>query len=80
MVESQPTKDAKKKVLVGPTKSWSKVIPSNTNKRSLKRKEVPSSNSKYDVEHDATDNISFYHGSNALKWKYICQRRLALKR
>jgi len=32
------------------------------------------------VPETPTYNISFHHGANTLKWKYICQRRLALER
>lgn len=49
---SKSPKVPKKSTSVGPAKRWSKVITPVTKKRSLKRKEVPSSSSdsKYDVE------------------------------
>jgi len=40
---------------VGPTRGWSKVVIATTVKKSLKRKDVPMSNSDYDVEEDAQD-------------------------
>jgi hypothetical protein len=68
-------------------------------------KEVPVSDSDYDVELEVLDimppgkkrdaggkkvpvnvpetpidNVSFHHVANAQKWKYVCERRLALER
>lgn len=50
MNEDTAFKTVKKKVLVGLTKSWSKVVDPTR-----KRKEVSSSESDYDVEHDVQD-------------------------
>ncbi|XP_050875077.1 uncharacterized protein LOC127078686 [Lathyrus oleraceus] len=52
MNEGMPSKIAKKKDVVGPTKIWSKVgAPTK------KRKEISYSESNYDVEHDVQDII-----------------------
>ena len=40
---------------MGPTRGWSKVVIATIVKKSLKRKDVPMSNSDYDVEEDAQD-------------------------
>ena len=50
MNEGTPSKTAKKKFIVGPTKSWSKLVDPTRN-----RKEISSSESDYDVEHDVQD-------------------------
>lgn len=44
-------------------------------KRRTSGKKIPAN-----VNETPTDNTSFHHGANALKWKYICQRRLELER
>jgi len=55
--ESQPSKATKKSVVLGPTKGWSKVNALTTKKKSLKRNEVPMSDSDYDVEKDVLDIV-----------------------
>lgn len=55
MFARKPSKASKKSVGVGPAKGWSKVVTPATKKRSLKRKEVPSSESEYDVEQNVQD-------------------------
>lgn len=45
MSASKPSKASKKNVGVGPAKGWRKFVTPTTKKRSLKRKEVPSSKS-----------------------------------
>ncbi|MCI94732.1 hypothetical protein A2U01_0116030, partial [Trifolium medium] len=48
---SVPVKTKRKTIGVGPKKGWSKVIvPADKRKKNLKRKDVPSSDSEYDVE------------------------------
>ncbi|MCI70595.1 hypothetical protein A2U01_0091858, partial [Trifolium medium] len=41
--------------LYGPKKSWSKSTIPSENKKDLKRKSPPSSDSEYDVGHDVED-------------------------
>lgn len=56
---SKPLKAPKKSTSVGSAKGWSKVVTSAIKKRSLKRREVPSSSSDsdFDVEHDIPDIV-----------------------
>ena len=55
LTEIQPSKATKRNVIVGPTKIWSKVTPPTAKKKSLKRKQAPFTDSKYDVEQDVQD-------------------------
>ncbi|MCI58259.1 envelope-like protein, partial [Trifolium medium] len=52
---SELAKATKKSAIFGPKKGWSKVVtPVDKKKKTLKRKNVPSSDSNYDVEPDVT--------------------------
>ena len=44
-------------------------------KRTMGRNKIPDH-----VPGTPIDNVSFHYVANALKWKYVCQRRLALER
>ncbi|XP_050876887.1 uncharacterized protein LOC127080617 [Lathyrus oleraceus] len=57
---STPCKSLRRRTSVGPTKRQSKVITPVSQKKSLKRKEIPSesSESDHDVEHNVQDIIS----------------------
>lgn len=57
MTESQPSKASKKMGGVGHAKGWSKVVDPAHKKRSLKMKEVTSSDSEYDVGQDIQDIV-----------------------
>jgi len=55
--ERQPPKATKKKTVVGLARGYSKVDIATTVKNSLKRKEVPTSDSNYDVEEDVQNIV-----------------------
>ncbi|XP_058747007.1 uncharacterized protein LOC131619996 [Vicia villosa] len=89
------SRDVAKSTWVGPSKSWSKVVPK-------KRKEQEIVESESDVEVDVPviasrkkpttsklaasipevpiDNVSFHYASSASRWKYVLQKRLAVER
>ncbi|XP_058786746.1 uncharacterized protein LOC131661285 [Vicia villosa] len=96
VVQSPPKRIAvPKSTSVGPTKSWSKVVPK-------KRKAKVIADSDFDVACDVPnippkkkptssklaarvpdvpiDNISFHSASSVNRWKYVYQKRLALER
>ncbi|MCI14385.1 envelope-like protein, partial [Trifolium medium] len=55
---SVPPKTTKKTTDVGPKKGWNKVVaPAEKKKKTLKRKEVPTSDSDYNVEPDVPDIV-----------------------
>ncbi|XP_058765258.1 uncharacterized protein LOC131638715 [Vicia villosa] len=84
-----------KSVGVGPSKSWSKVVP-----KKIKEREIVESES--DVEGDVPNipsrknlttsklatsipeipiyNVSFHYASSAIRWKYVLQKRLVVER
>src|SRR4051812_33974466 len=89
------TKEKMKKVLTGHSKSGSKVSVKKRKERSISDSEadVPSdvpdipSKKKIAVTKSATkvrdvplDNIYLHYASNAIQWKFMYQRRLALER
>ncbi|XP_050914900.1 uncharacterized protein LOC127129822 [Lathyrus oleraceus] len=95
MAKLMPAREAKKTVVIGPSKPWSKV-------EIKKRKVRDDSNPEEDVEEDVPDispakkttvrkspvkvlvvhldNISFHLEDGAAKWKFVIQRRVVVER
>ncbi|XP_058725686.1 uncharacterized protein LOC131596980 [Vicia villosa] len=84
-----------KSTSVGPTKSWSKVVPNKRKAIVLNetdsdvpsdvpdipcRKKPSSSKLAASVPDVPIDNISFHFPSSVNRWKYVFQKRLALER
>ncbi|XP_058745849.1 uncharacterized protein LOC131618699 [Vicia villosa] len=80
---------------VGPSKSWSRVIPKKRKEREIAEPEsdveanVPdiSSRKKHTTSKLAAnipevpiDNVSFHYASSVRRWKYVLQKRLAVER
>ncbi|XP_058726401.1 uncharacterized protein LOC131597739 [Vicia villosa] len=89
------SKTVSQSVPVGPSKSWSKVIPKKRKAQvmdnsdsdvevdvlDIPRKKRPTSSKLVAKVPDVPiDNISFHYTSSVNRWKYIYQKRLALKR
>ncbi|XP_058750459.1 uncharacterized protein LOC131623467 [Vicia villosa] len=82
-------------VSVGPTKSWSKVIPKKRKAQAIVdsdsdvdvdaqdiplRKKPTTSKLVASVPEVPIDNISFHYPSSVNRWKYVYHKRLALER
>ncbi|XP_058744396.1 uncharacterized protein LOC131617024 [Vicia villosa] len=96
VVQSTPKrKVVPKSTSVGPTKSWSKVVPKKIKARVIAdsdsdvasdvpdippKKKPTSSKLVVRVPDVPIDNISFHSTSSVNRWKYVYQKRLALER
>ncbi|XP_058774461.1 uncharacterized protein LOC131648748 [Vicia villosa] len=82
-------------VSIGPTKSWSKVIPKKRKAQAIVdydsdvdvdaqgiplRKKPTTSKLAASVPEVPIDNISFHYPSSVNRWKYVYHKRLALER
>ncbi|XP_058784654.1 uncharacterized protein LOC131659486 [Vicia villosa] len=80
---------------VGPSKSWSKVIPKKRKEREIvepesdvevnvldipPRKKPTTSKLAASIPEVPIDNVSFHYASSASRWKYVLQKRLAVER
>ncbi|XP_058784281.1 uncharacterized protein LOC131659056 [Vicia villosa] len=80
---------------VGPSKSWSKVIPKKRKEREIvepesdvevnvpdipSRKKPTTSKLAASIPEVPIDNVSFHYASSASRWKYVLQKRLAVER
>ncbi|XP_058753060.1 uncharacterized protein LOC131626240 [Vicia villosa] len=89
------SKAVSQSVSVGPTKSWSKVIPKKRKAQAIVdsdsnvdvdvqdiplRKKPTTSKLAASVPEVPIDNISFHYPSSVNRWKYVHHKRLALER
>ncbi|XP_058733517.1 uncharacterized protein LOC131605142 [Vicia villosa] len=80
---------------VGPSKSWSRVIPKKRNEREIvepesdveanvpdipSRKKPTTSKLAANILEVPIDNVSFHYVSRVSRWKYVLQKRLAVER
>ncbi|XP_058782378.1 uncharacterized protein LOC131656783 [Vicia villosa] len=80
---------------VGPSKSWSKVIPKKIKEQEIvkpesdvevnvpdtpSRKKSATSKLAANIPEVPIDNVSFHYASSASRWKYVLQKRLAVER
>ncbi|XP_058784067.1 uncharacterized protein LOC131658832 [Vicia villosa] len=80
---------------VGPSKSWSRVIPKKSKEREIVEPEsdvevsvpdIPSRKKPTTIKLAASipdvpiDNVSFHYASSVNRWKYVLQKRLAVER
>ncbi|XP_058726179.1 uncharacterized protein LOC131597501 [Vicia villosa] len=80
---------------VGPSKSWSKVIPKKRKEREIvepesdvevnvpdipSRKKPTTSKLAASIPEVPIDNVSFHYASSASRWKYVLQKRLDVER
>ncbi|XP_058747157.1 uncharacterized protein LOC131620161 [Vicia villosa] len=80
---------------VGPSKSWSRVIPKKRKEREIvepesdvevnvpdipSRKKPTTSKLVASIPEVPIDNVSFHYASSASRWKYVLQKRLAVER
>ncbi|XP_058760045.1 uncharacterized protein LOC131633348 [Vicia villosa] len=80
---------------VGPSKSWSKVIPKKRKEREIvepesevevnvpdipSRKKSTTSKLAASIPEVPIDNVSFHYASSVSRWKYVLQKRLAVER
>ncbi|XP_058774818.1 uncharacterized protein LOC131649090 [Vicia villosa] len=88
-------RDVSQSVYVGPTKSWSKVIPKKRKAQAIvdtdsyvevdvqnisPRKKPTTSKLAASVPEVPIDNISFHYPSSVNRWKYVFHKRIALER
>ncbi|XP_058733084.1 uncharacterized protein LOC131604675 [Vicia villosa] len=80
---------------VGPSKSWSRVIPKKRKEREIvepesdvevnvpnipSRKKPTTSKLVASIPEVPIDNVSFHHASSVSRWKYVLQKRLVVER
>ncbi|XP_058774795.1 uncharacterized protein LOC131649067 [Vicia villosa] len=80
---------------VGPSKSWSRVIPKKRKEREIvepesdveanvpdipSRKKPTTSKLAANIPEVPVDNVSFHYASSVSRWKYILQKRLTVER
>ncbi|XP_058733256.1 uncharacterized protein LOC131604858 [Vicia villosa] len=80
---------------VGPSKSWSRVIPKKRKEREIvepefdvevnvpnipSRKKPTTNKLAASIPEVPIDNVSFHYASSASRWKYVLQKRLAVER
>ncbi|XP_058753988.1 uncharacterized protein LOC131627173 [Vicia villosa] len=80
---------------VGPSKSWSRVIPKKRKEREIvepesdvetnvpdipSRKKPTTSKLAANIPEVPIDNVSFHYASSVRRWKYVLQKRLAFER
>ncbi|XP_058754772.1 uncharacterized protein LOC131627929 [Vicia villosa] len=80
---------------VGPSKSWSRVIPKKRKEREIvepesdvevnvpdipSRKKPTTNKLAASIPEVPIDNVSFHYASSASRWKYVLQKRLAIER
>ncbi|XP_058755037.1 uncharacterized protein LOC131628190 [Vicia villosa] len=80
---------------IGPSKSWSRVIPKKRKEREIvepesdvevnvpdipSRKKPTTSKLAASIPEVPIDNVSFHYASSASRWKYVLQKRLAVER
>ncbi|XP_050918979.1 uncharacterized protein LOC127136473 [Lathyrus oleraceus] len=73
VAELMSAREAKKIVVIGPSKPWSKVEIKKRKKTTVRKSLV-----KVHVAH--LDNISFHLEDGAAKWKFVIQRRVVVER
>ncbi|XP_058755702.1 uncharacterized protein LOC131628912 [Vicia villosa] len=88
------SRDVSQSVSIGPTKSWSKVIPKKRKAQAIVdsdsdvdvdaqdiplSKKLTTSNLGASVPEVPIDNISFHYPSSVNRWKYVHHNRLALE-
>ncbi|XP_058766037.1 uncharacterized protein LOC131639569 [Vicia villosa] len=90
-----PVKSRTKSIGVGPSKSWSKVVPKKRKARAVEefesddevnvhdiplKKKPTTSKLAGSVPEVPIDNVSFHFAASANRWKFVYQKRLALER
>ncbi|XP_058745945.1 uncharacterized protein LOC131618806 [Vicia villosa] len=88
-------KSRTKSIGVGPSKSWSKVVPKKRKARAVEesesdvevnvhdiplRKKLTTSKLATSVHEVPIDNVSFHFAVSASRWKFVYHKRLALER
>ncbi|XP_058747101.1 uncharacterized protein LOC131620097 [Vicia villosa] len=89
------SRDVTKSVGIGPSKSWSKVVPKKRKERAVDESESDVKVNVHDIplkKKPATsmlaasvpevpiDNVSFHFAASANRWKFVYQKRLDLER